>query len=283
MTILSLNGQPAHEINDGNYRDYVPDRDYRLKDNKGNEFFTGCLPVSEWDAARMSTIPFEASGIVEYDEQELAERLEAMWAAKASLMHLMYEYDCLRQSQGTCWIHGTCQCSMTKFVQMGYTKKNGLYRISSPMSVASECYSNFGVRGGYPSLGIEKFQEHGACTIDFWPENATDRRYETRESRANRKHQVPEEVVELGSGEQGLHRTLCSVVQGFPCGNSFNWWSHYLEVCWGRYDGGQLKPGVWNSWGPSGYGDRGFGLLAGSRRFPSYAVAFLRMRQSPGA
>lgn len=282
MTAISINGQPAHEINDDNYRDYVPDSDYRVKDNRGNEFYTGCLPIDEWDSARMKTKQFEASGIVEYDEQELRERLEDMWAAKSSLMHLMYDYDCLHQSNGTCWIHGSCQCAMIKMVQAGYTKENGLYRIPSPMSVAYHCYNNYGVRGGSPTLGVEKFQEYGACTIDYWPENSTRDSNDTPESKANRVHQAPEEVVELGSGEQGMIRTLSAVCQGIPCGNSFSWWHHYISVPWGRYDRGQLKPGVWNSWGPSGYGDRGFGLLAGSKRFPRYSVAFLRVRQSPG-
>ena len=282
MTAISLNGLPAHEINDSNWSDYVPDANFRLTDNKGNKFFTGCIPISTWNAATMKTVPFAASGIIEYDEKELAERLEAMWAAQASLMHMMYKYDCLNQSNGTCWIHGSCQCSMVNFVQMGYTKENGLYRIPSPMSVAYHCYNNYGVRGGYPTLGIEKYQEHGACTIDYWPENSTRDSYDTAESKANRIHQIPEEVVELGSGEQGMIRSLSAVCQGIPCGNSFNWWSHYLPVTWGRYDGGQLKPGVWNTWGPNGYGDRGHGLLAGSRRLPSYAVAILRMRQSAG-
>jgi len=73
MTVLSLNGQPAHVINDDNYRDYVPDSEFRLKDNQGNEFFTGCLPMSEWGPQRMLTVPFE-SRLVFYDEQEIKER-----------------------------------------------------------------------------------------------------------------------------------------------------------------------------------------------------------------
>jgi K+/H+ antiporter YhaU regulatory subunit KhtT len=46
--------------------------------------------------------------LVLYDEKEVAERLEDMWAAKASLMNLGYQYDSLYQNRGTCWIHGTC-------------------------------------------------------------------------------------------------------------------------------------------------------------------------------
>ena len=275
--ILSLNGQPAHQIDDNNWRDYVPDAEYRVRDNQGNDHFTGCLPVEDWDVARMATMPFEASGIVLYDEKEIAERLEDMWAAKASLMHLGYQYDSLDQSRGTCWIHGTCGAA-----SLMYAQANVPYRVPSPASVAYHCYSNFGVNGGYPTLGVEKFQQYGAATTDLWPENGHSKSYDKAETRDNRKFQWLEEVVELGSGEAAFWKSMSAICQGFPVGWSFSWWRHYVYGCWGRVDNREVKGGIRNSWGNSGYGDKGFGLLAGSKKYPSWACAFLRMRQSPG-
>jgi len=283
MTVLSsLNSQPAHIIDDSNYRDYVPDADFRLKDNQGNEYFTGCLPMDQWESARMTTIPFEASGIVLWDEQELMERIEDMWGAQASLMHLAYQYDCLRQQYGQCWIFGTCQSTFIKLAAQNLVTPE-TYRMPSPNSVAYHCYPrNFGKNGGYPSLGVEKYQEHGACNTRLWPENAATSRYDTEESRADRVHQQLPEIVECGSGEQGFHRLMCGIAQGHPGGSSFSWWSHYVCSCWGRVDGGELCNGIWNSWGPAGYGDRGFGLIKGRKKYPSWCCLVLRMEQSPG-
>lgn len=279
MTVLSLNGQPAHQIDDHNWHDYVPGDDFRVKDSHGNEQFTGCLPVDEWDSARMRTIPFEASGIVEYDEQEIRERLEDLWRSESSLMNVGYEYDSLRQTAGTCWIHGTMGATS---LMLGMQGGPGNYRVPSPMSVAYHCYNNYGVRGGYPSLGVDKYQEYGACTVDYWPENSTRDSNDTEESRENRKYQWLEEVIETGSGEIGFWRCMSAICQGFPVGLSYSWWRHYVYGCWGRVDNGEVKMGIRNSWGNSGYGDRGFGLLAGRRKYPSWSCVFLRMRQSPG-
>jgi hypothetical protein len=274
--ILGLNGQPILQIDDSNYRDFVPDGSGLLRDRHGNEFWTGCLPIGEWAPARMTTVPFEASGIVQYDEKEVKERLESMWAAKSSLMHLTYKYDSLYQSHGTCWVHGACVAA-----SMLLAKANLPYRVPSPASVAYHCYTNFGVRGGYPSLAVEKFQEHGAANTDLWPENGHSRRYDDPQTRADRKHNWLEEVVILGGGEEGFWRGMSAICQGIPIGCSYSWWSHYVCGCWGRVENGEVKSGHRNTWG-NGYGDKGFALLAGRRKYPSWSCAFLRMRQSPG-
>lgn len=276
MTVLSLNGKPAHTIDDSNWRDVVPDSDFRLKDNRGNEFYTGCLPLEEWDISRMATVPFEASGIILWDEKELKERIEDMWAAQASLMHLNYKRDSLYQNRGTCWIHGTCTAAAQLIEASGLP-----YRVPSPMSVAYHCYSNYGVNGGYPSLGVEKFQEYGAVRTEMWGEN------ERRDSlngttMEDRKHHTLPEIVEAGGGEEGFHKTMCGIAQGHPAGWSFRWWSHYVCGCWGRVDNGELCGGLRNTWSNSGYGDKGFGLLKGSRKYPSWSCIFLRVGQSPG-
>lgn len=264
-------------IASSNYRDYVPDSDFQLKDNQGNEFFTGCLPIDEWGPAAMRTVPFEASGIIEYDEKEIKERLEDMWAAEASLMHIMYETDSLYQNAGTCWAHGTSGATSAVIKAAGLP-----YRVPSPMSIAYNCYSNYGVRGGYPSLGVDKFQEFGAVRTELWGEN--ERKDSLNAStKADRKHQWLEEVVETGSGSAGFWKCMSAICQGHPVGLSYSWWSHYVYGCWGRVVGSEVQIGIRNSWSNSGYGDKGFGLLGGSRKNPSWSCVFLRMRQSPGA
>ena len=274
--ILGLDGKPILEINDNNYRGFVPDGDYRVTDSKGHEFYTGCFPVEDWDVSVMTTRPFESSGIVLYSEKEVKERLEDMWAAKASLMHLGYQHDSLYQSRGTCWIHGTCVAGSLLYAKAGLP-----YRVPSPASVAYHCYTNFGVNGGYPSLGVEKFQQYGAASTELWPENKHDRRYDTAATKADRVHNWLEEVVVLGSGEQGFWRGMSAICQGIPIGCSYRWWGHYVCGCWGRVQNGEVKAGYRNTWGNS-HGDKGFALLSGSRKYPQWCCAFLRMRQSPG-
>lgn len=274
--ILGLNGNPILEITDDNYHDYVPDTQFQVVDGRGDRYYTGCLPVEDWGPARMTAIPFEASGIVLYDEKEVKERLEDMWASKASLMHLTYQYDSLYQSRGTCWIHGTCVAASMLLAKAGLP-----YRVPSPASVAYHCYRNFGVNGGYPSLGVDKFQEYGAARIPLWPENGHSNRYDTNETQADRVHNWLEEVVILGNDEEGFWRGMSAICQGIPVGNSYPWWKHYVCGCWGRVENGEVKAGYRNTWGNS-HGDKGFALLSGHRKYPSWSCAFLRMRQSPG-
>lgn len=275
--ILSLNGLPAHEINDSNFRDYVPDNEYRVRDNQGNEHFTGCLPVEDWDVASMRTLPFEASGIVLYDEREIKERLEEMWRGKASLMHLGYQFDSLKQNAGTCWVHCASGASSLLIAAAGLP-----YRVPSPMSIAYHCYSGWGTGGGYPSLAVEKFQQHGAVRTELWGENERVKALNDR-TKDDRKYHWLEEIAETGSGEQGFLRVMSAACQGYPSVVSYSWWRHAVYCCWGRVDNGEIKLGIRNSWGNSGYGDKGFGLLSGSRKYPSWSCVFLRMRQSPGA
>ena len=277
MTILGINGLPIQTIDDSNWQDFVPDSEDRVRTANGDQF-CGLKPPAEDDLMTcLSVVPWEASGLIEFDEKELKERLEDMWAAEASIMQRVYHTDALHQSRGTCWIHGTCQAAM-QLLEMS----NLPYRTLSPASVAYHCYSNFGVNGGYPAKGVEAFQQHGCSTVQTWPENGHSKGYNTPESKAERVHNWLEEIVLVGSGEGAFRKLLSAHCQGKPGGASFSWWSHYVDSCWGRYDG-ELKLGIRNSWGNSGYGDKGFGLLAGRRKYPAWGCVFMRMRQSPGA
>ena len=277
MSIISINNKPPLVINDTNYSDFVPDDDGRIRTADGDQF-CGLLPPSEDDMMTcLRVMPWENSGLVVYDEQELKERLEDMWAAESSIMHRVYHTDALRQTRGTCWIHGTCQAAM-QLVEMA----NLPYRTLSPASVAYHCYNNFGVNGGYPAKGVEMFQQHGCSTIKTWPENGHSGRYDTDDSKEERTHNWLEEVVLVGSGEEAFIKLLSAHVQGKPGGASFSWWRHYVGTCYGRYDK-ELLLGLRNSWGNSGYGDKGFGLLAGRKKYPQWGCVFMRMRQSPVA
>ncbi len=276
MSILSVNNQPPLVIDDSNFQQFVPDAEGVVHTRDGDQYCGLSPPGPDDMQCVMRVMPWENSGLVVYDERELRERLEDMWAARASIMHRVYHTDSLRQTRGTCWIHGTIQSAMMLIEMAGLP-----YRTLSPASVAYHCYRNFGVNGGYPALGVQKFQEHGASTIRTWPENGHKNRYDTATSRAERVHNWLEEVILVGSGEEAFMKLLSAHVQGRPGGASFAWWRHYVGTCYGRFDGRELLLGLRNSWGNSGYGDKGFGLLAGSRKFPQWACVFNRMRQSP--
>jgi hypothetical protein len=277
--ILSINGQPPLVIDEDNWRQFTPDDEGVVHTREGDQY---CGLKGPTDPNEMQTImrvmPWENSGLVVYDERELRERLEDMWAARSSIMHRVYHTDALRQTRGTCWIHGTIQSAMMLIEMSGLP-----YRTLSPASVGAHCYRNFGVNGGYPSLGVQKFQEHGATTVQTWPENGHDRRYDTATSRAERPHNWLEEVVLVGSGQEAFIKLLSAHCQGKPGGASFDWWRHYVATGYGRHNGRELLLGIRNSWGNTGYGDKGFGLLAGNRKYPRWGCVFMRMRQSPGA
>ncbi len=276
-TVLSINEQPALIIDDNNWRDFIPDADHVVHTRDGDQY-CGLNPPGEEDLQTVMTVmPWENSGLVEYDDRELRERLESMWAAQASIMHRVYRTDALRQTRGTCWIHGTIQAAMMMIDMAGLP-----YRTLSPASVAAHCYRNFGVNGGYPALGVQKFQEHGAATVQTWPENAHDRRHDNAASRATREHNWLSEVIITGSGERGFRRLLSAHCQGLPGGASFSWWRHYVASCYGRWTGRELGLGIRNSWGNNGYGDRGFGLLVGTRKYPQWSCVLRRMRHSTG-
>lgn len=275
---ISINGKPSLVINDRNWQAYVPNDEGRVVTGDGDQF-CGLLPPGNDDLMTCVRVtPWEASGLVVYDEQELGERLEDMWAAEASIMHRVYHTNALRQTRGTCWIHGTCQSCM-----MLLEMANLPYRELSPASVAYHCYRNFGVNGGYPAKGVEMFQQHGCATVKTWPENGHNSGYNTPASKAEREHNMLEEIVLVGSGEEAFIKLLSAHCQGKPGGASFSWWRHYVSSNYGRLVGRELQLGIRNSWGNNGYGDKGFGLLAGSRKYPQWGCVFMRMRQSPGA
>lgn len=272
MSELLFNNRPIEIIGDNNYLRYLnraaPD---------GASLYGLAMPGPDDIMCQLRVVPQEASGLAVYDEKELGERLEDMWAAEATIMHRTYHVSSLHQNRGTCWIHGTCQA-----MGMLQIMANIPYRPLSPASVACHCYSNFGVNGGYPAKGVSVLQEKGACPISLWPENGFSRKYDTPESQASREFNWLEEVVIFSGGaEERLMRCLSAHVQGKPTGQSFDWWSHYVCGCWGRYKNGRLMNGIRNTWGDDGFGDKGFGLLEGSRMYPSWACAFLRVRQTP--
>jgi len=272
--ILSINGKPPLVIDDSNYKLYVPDENNRLPD--GSVRFTGCMPPDK-KAVGLSAIkivPWEESKIELYDDQELKERLEDLWAAEASIMHTAYDIDALRQTAGTCWIHGTCQAAMLLLRLMNVPDAR-----VSPASVAYNCYDNYGQNGGWPHEGVVAFQKHGACSIDAWPENGFNDRYDTPDSQANRIHYWLEEAVDTGSGAIATRRQLSGFCQGVPGGCTWAQWNHYTATGYGRNDNSRLRIGIWNSWGPNGWGDRGWGLVGWD---PAESYLFPRMRQSPG-
>ena len=182
---------------------------------------------------------------------------------------------------GYCWGHSTVGC-----VQAVRALNNIPY---VPLSAYHVCaVIKRGVNeGGWCGLSAKFLREVGVCSQAIWPQGNRDyRRLDTPECRANAAlHKVTEEWTDLTRAvydqsltfEQVATCLLCNV----PVAGDFNFWQHSVLLC----DLVEVEPGSFgvrlrNSWG-DGWGDKGFGVLRGSKARPDGALAIRVTGASP--
>ena len=142
---------------------------------------------------------------------------------------------------------------------------------------------NFRDEGGWCGLSAKFVRENGIPTVGFWAEKSMSRTFDTAETWANAaKHKIDEDWVDLTRPVWGQNLTFDQVATclllGIPCALDFNHWSH--SVCGlrlVRVEAGSYGIKIWTSWTDS-WGDRGMGILRGTKAVPDGAVATRTVR-----
>ena len=119
-----------------------------------------------------------------------------------------------------CWANGPTHC-----VEIVFARQNGSVVRLSPASIAAPIkgYRN---QGGWGAQALEYGVEHGWAPQKMWPANAIDRRYDTPESRAARKHYQADEWWDFQP--RNFDQLITALLNDFPCSTAHNWMSHVV-------------------------------------------------------
>ena len=262
-------------IDDDNFREHIGDGETVVIDGKPRAF--GCVRTP----GRMRAAPnltFADAGVELIPESQWKARATKLIDEGADLKTLTYDLPALDQDGvGQCWMFGHCGAMRTLSRRQG-----GVLRLPSVQSLAYSLrsdYRSWGVRGGDPADSMEALMEHGAARDELWPTDpdvGRNSKYATAEAEADRQANRLLVGIELGHEHDIWQELISCLLQGIGGGVAFNWWGHHVEAIAYLPNGNLL---IRNSWG-NGWGDRGFGELAGAKKHPSGAWAFVRMVQS---
>lgn len=237
---------------------------------------------------------------------EWSERVRDKVARKAQLSDILLAKNvpCLDQNgRGYCWAHST-----TGAVQAARAVMNEPVVGLSAYSVACKI-KNFRDQGGWGAQSAEFIAANGVADETVWPQRAVDRALDNAATWENaKKYRLTAQLADMAAGQYDRNLTFdqyatCWLLNN-PTVDDHNFWGHSIFGCdlvdgaqarsttragsgklmsldefdlaWGMNDpvtagfGGRFR----NSWGLS-YGDRGFGVLTGSKAVPDGGVGVL--------
>lgn len=164
-----------------------------------------------------------------------------------------------------CWGYAPVGC-----VQVLRCLANEPLVLLSPASVCCKI-NGFQNRGGLGPDALQYIAAFGVCSVDVWPANAIDRKYDTPEAAADRLYYrvTAWDDLEPRNFEQMATRLLRNI----PVAGGYDWMEHEIMLC----DLVELSADVFGirfrqSYG-SDFGDDGFAILTEEKGTADDAVA----------
>lgn len=207
-----------------------------------------------------SAVPFasvcNASTRKRIPREEWKERIEEKERKQATLRHLQryLKIPVLNQKTASyCWCYGTTKGIMYTYGKAGYEVPH-----LSATSLAAKI-TNYQNRGWWAAAAIEGSKKVGISTLQYWPDAAIDRRYDTAEQRENASLHKAVEYEELESNS--FDDLATSLLCDDPTTMGLLWWGHLiLAVRLVVLKNGGFGVDFDNSWSED-WGTEGTGIL----------------------
>jgi hypothetical protein len=258
-----------------------------------------------------SVKPFHAVEIPLIPRAEWSERIKDKVAQKSQLSDIRLTGNdgkpipsLDQDGVGYCWAHSSTHAVMVLRALM-----NAPYVPLSAFCVAATI-KHGADQGGWGAESLDFITERGVCSQALWPQGDRDyRKHDQPETWADAaKHKVTEGWVDLQAAQYDRNLSFEQEISLYLANNPVikdeNWWGHSIdgldpvdgttdaarracrsdsgkkatkkeyELIWGLNDPVTAGIGVriWNSWSDS-WGDRGMGVLTGSKAVSDGAVA----------
>lgn len=205
-------------------------------------------------------------------KSEWSDRIKQKTAEKSWLTDIRTWPSLDQNSQGFCWSYSTTGC-----VMLLRSLSNQPYVRLSAHAVACKI-KNFRDEGGWAGLSAKFQKEQGCPSIAFWPEKSMSRGNDKPEAWANAAlHKITEDWVDLTRDvyDQNLtfEQVATCLLSNVPCATDFNHWSHSVcSIELVEVEAGSFGLKILNSWTDQ-WGEKGTGILRGSKAIPDGAVA----------
>lgn len=210
---------------------------------------------------------------------EMPDRIAEKVATKSQLSDIRTFPSLDQNGQGYCWSYSTTGAAMLLRAKAGmpYVRLSG--------HANAWVIKNGRDQGGWGAQSLERAMTHGIPDVDHWKEKSMSASNNTAETWANAAlHKISEGFIDLDAAQYdrrlSFQQVLTCLINNIPVISDFNWWGH--SVC--AMDAVDVNPArsasdpsrygvrILNSWTDS-WGERGTGVLTGSKAIPDGATA----------
>ena len=283
MTFRSAIPSPSIVIDDRNWQQFAPENPLAKVDGMSRGYQS-----RDYDREPLGTYAAPMSSAMLIPREEMYDRAVELEKTQTRLSDFALRYGVRRKDQnGTnyCWINApTWACELMTVLQ------GQEYVPLSPASGGAKI-KNFRNQGGWGDQACDWISKHGLVPVSMWPANAISRQYDKDEAWTVADRYVLTEWEEMPP--DNLDYALSCYLRKIPVPIGLSWWRHLVCGCdvvvnrkpkanaQGKISDAELRSAfstrIANSWKES-WGDRGFGILAGSRQVADGQCAVRSMR-----